>query len=178
MYKYLTAALLLMCFHQSFAQSKVNKGFKKYMIYANKTLEFKNKDSMHFSAQMVDGKDWVFVYHYQADEYADMTDDEFTEMIYFVVPSGAANFELTGASLRAAYLRSCFCMERGWHKISDGVIKGTKNTDGTWNVGISINTPREPDRSANPLAIDVSGKFSLADTRPAKSKKVKRKKRA
>jgi hypothetical protein len=156
------------------AQEKINKGFRTFKAFPCKKLQFNMNDSFSFSAQMLPGKKMVFEYYYKADEDEYMSDDEYVERIYFEVPAGATNFHLHDSTLKAAYLRSCFCMDRGWHRVASGYIHGKKINSKTWEVEISITTEKEPDRSAGPIAVDVQGRFTLQPRPVVKKKTVKK----
>jgi hypothetical protein len=168
--KTLFFSLLSVAFFTVFAQPKINKGETLYRIYTNKSLQIIN-DSENFSAQIDTGKDLVFEYYMRADERADMSDDEYTEKILFSAPKNVKSFNYTGKTLNAVFLRGCFCMDRGWHPISDGFIKGKKINSTTWIVEMDIMTKADPSRNANAITKKIKATFKIYAASPAKKKK-------
>jgi len=146
-----------------FAQErKINKGETWYRIYTGKSLEMKTDKQNNFSANIINtGNFLVFEYYKRADEYADMTDDEYMEKIVFEVPKNAKSFNFTDVSLKAAFLRSCFCPDRGWHEINVGFIKGKKINATTWNVEIDIMTKPDMVRKSAPIAMKFKATYKV-----------------
>lgn len=146
-----------------FAQErKINKGETWYRIYPRKFVEMKADQQNNFYANVIDSANFIeFEYYKRADEYEDMTDDEYMEKILFSVPKNAKSFNYTDVSLKAAYLRSCFCADRGWHDINVGFIKGKKINATTWNVEIDIMTKPDMARKAAPLTMKFNATYKV-----------------
>lgn len=154
-----------------FAQEgKINKGETWYRIYPKKSLQITNDADKGYFAQVLDGDELVFEYQQRKDEYADMTDDEYTEKILFSVPKKAASFNYTGTTLKAAFLMGCFCPDRGWHQISDGFIKGKKLKNNTWKVEMDVMTKADPSRHANSVTRKMNVIFKPVKPIPVKKK--------
>ncbi|MEI6507247.1 MAG: hypothetical protein WCO54_02115 [Bacteroidota bacterium] len=154
---------ILICFSiATFAQkSKINKGETWYHIFTGKSLEIKTDNQKNFSAQVIDGNDLVFEYGMRADENPDLTDDEYTEKILFSVPKNAKSFMYTDTTLKAAFLRGCFCIDRGWHNVNTGFIKGKKINATTWQVEIDVMTQPNIERNFRPIAKKFKAVFKV-----------------
>jgi hypothetical protein len=140
---------------------KINKGETWHRIYPNQSFELQSIDGENYSVLQGDGEDLTFEYYKRADEYVEMSDDEYTEKIVFSVPKNAKSFNYTGATLKAAFLRGCFCPDRGWHAISDGFIKGKKINATTWQVEVDVMTKPNPSRGANAVSRKFKATFKL-----------------
>jgi hypothetical protein len=165
--------LLLACpFAPIYAQQgAINKGETWYRIYPDKSLELKTDERNNFSALMTDGKDLVFEYYMRADDRADVTDDEYTEKIVFAVPKQAKTFVYKDSTLKAAFLKGCFCVDRGWHRVNNGVIRGKKLTATTWQVQLDVMTQGEPERNIKPVTKTFKAVYKIYS--PGTRKKTK-----
>jgi hypothetical protein len=92
---------------------------------------------------VVDGDHILFEYTHTGAQRDDVFDDEWAEMITFVINKDATHFELTNEQIEGA---KCFYREFGaWYahnqySIKDGIIKGRKIFGTKWEIYVSVQT--------------------------------------
>ena len=169
-YTILFTFLLLFGFTHA-QEGPINKGETWHRIYPDKSLELKVDEHYNFYAEVAGGKDLVFEYYMRADEYVERSDDEYTEKILFSVPKKATSFFYTDTTLKAAFLRGCFCPDRGWHLFSDGFIKGKKINSTTWHVEIDVMTKPDLSRNSNAVTKRFKANYMIYAAPVSKKKK-------
>lgn len=129
---------IMVAFVATAQQGKMNAAKNEYKVLAAKTIQIKDNGANGIYAEIVEGDKSVFQYRYQSAEDPSMSDDELVEFYTFQVkPDKTGKFELTGNALTNSmpyYSRSCFCADRGYHKITGGKITGVKMTKTTWLI--------------------------------------------
>ena len=156
----------------AYAQDKnIIKGVKKYNVYTNKDVAFKEDPLHNVYAEIVDGNNLAFEYMMRADKHLNMTDDEYMERILFSVPKNAKSFFYTDTTLKAALLIGCFCPNRGWFTFSDGFIKGKKINATTWKVEMDVMTKPNPEKRANAMTRKIKANFVMVKPSVTNTKK-------
>jgi hypothetical protein len=140
--KFITAYLFVFClFTQSiFGQSMTfNPGKHTTTWMQKQQIVFQyGTDSTQFNPEWKSGEYWIFEHRYSAPEYAEVADDEVSEsFVWQIKPTSKKKIVLTGNQLKvsnAYFLKSCFCLERGYHKVADGKVSMTRMNNGFWKV--------------------------------------------
>lgn len=169
------AFIFIACAGAAFAQGRINKGETWYRIYPGKALRMQYEEQ-NFYTQTLAGDSLLFEYYKRNDERAEMSDDEYAEKIVFAVARNAKAFNYTGETLKAAFLRSCFCPDRGWHEISDGFIKGKKINATTWQIEMDVMTKADPSRNAQAVTRRLKAMFKVYRAPAPKTKSTAKKK--
>lgn len=107
-------------------------------IAVNYNSEFERLDY-----SIVDGDQILFEYNHTGAQRDDVLDDEWGEMIRFILNKDATSFEFTDEEIEDA---KCFYQIFGaWfahnqYSIKDGIIKGRKINSHIWEIYVSIET--------------------------------------
>lgn len=115
-------------------------GIAAFEFYADAKLVITDQEDW-FSFEKVSGDHLVFKYEFVYDDAPDIIDDEYSEVVWFEVNPEGDSFEIDLSDFeqyKGLYGRLCFCVDGGWHKISDGCIYGKKIKDNTWNISMAI----------------------------------------
>jgi|688.fasta_scaffold95158_2 hypothetical protein len=112
-------------------------------------------DSGQFNPEWKAGDNWLFEHRYSAPEYAEVADDEVSEtFVWQIKPTTNKKIVLTGKDLIAAnayFLKSCFCLDRGYHKVTDGKITMIRMSNGFWKVDFEFEL--EAKNGAQPIKV-------------------------
>jgi len=66
-----------------------------------------------------------------------IADDEFTEKLFFEVPTSLSNFQIQNEELKTAkmvYGSLAYSRDRGYYKVEKGCMEGMKMENGSWKV--------------------------------------------
>ncbi len=116
--------------------TKQTSGKIKTTFHGKSKLELKQDESGSVYPKISEGKKWVLEYKYTAPENPDIADDEYSETFTFQIkkPCGK-RFKITDLKkANAIFLKSCFCADRGYSKITEGKITGKKIDKNTWEI--------------------------------------------
>jgi hypothetical protein len=126
-------------------------------IDVNYSSEFKRNDY-----SIKDGENILFEYIHIGAECEDRYDDEWGENLTFIVNKDTTDFEIKNGDIENL---KCFYQEYGaWvrhnqYQIKDGIIKGKKRLDNTWEISVSVlTTPLFDD--VQPKKIEFTGTFN------------------
>jgi hypothetical protein len=92
---------------------------------------------------ILDGENILFEYDHSGAECDDIYDDEWGENLTFIINKETKGFELLDGDIVDI---KCFYQEYGaWvrhnqHQIKDGIIKGKKISENTWEINVSVLT--------------------------------------
>lgn len=106
----------------------------------NSAIEIKNNQNFN-EVSIIEGNKLVFEFKYVKDDEPFIADDELTETILFEIDDNSDSFELIDNDLEDASVvfgRFCFCVDAGYHLISNGCINGQKLADDKWQINMSI----------------------------------------
>ena len=101
-----------------------------------------NNDQGYEFISIEGGESLVFKYRYTADDDEEIADDEYSEILYFEIDKNLNNFSYSNddlLNLQMYMQRFCFCPSIPIIQISIGNIFGTKQSNGNWNISLSIN---------------------------------------
>ncbi len=149
-------------------RNKPNPSKTEAVILKSSSLTIKRgeeSDSNNYYPQMNAGKMWVFQYSYTASEYPEITDDEYTESFSFqLAPPKGNSFRISGKGIAAAnsiFQKSCFCADRGYFRIKEGTITGTKLNNSTWVVNVEITVPPKGDLSIGSIKKKFTTRYRI-----------------
>lgn len=136
--------------------NKPGKGTVEFIFYDRSDLKVTEYDR-GVSVEKVAGNKLVFKYQYVADDEPNIADDEYSEIIWFVVDPKGDSFEIHSDDFEdsgASFGRMCFCADGGFHWISDGCIYGKKTGEGKWEVSIAIQSETNYDKYTRMIQAD------------------------
>ena len=90
--------------------------------------------------QVKPGNDLVFLYTHTGPDCKNIADEEYVDRLIFKVPAGINSFNYENSQLTdlmCLFMRSAF-WTNGASSITVGYVKGTKRSDGKWNVEINV----------------------------------------
>lgn len=120
-------------------------GTVNYSYYLNSKLEIVDQENSYIKwANIKDGNNLVFEYHFIADDDEQIADDEYSETIRFEIDPTLDEFTYTDNSLEninTTLTKYCFC----WFQLSDsksakpkGTISGKKVSENEWEINLDI----------------------------------------
>lgn len=131
--------------HFSFAQeAKMNPESEEFIWRKNQLLYFNyaQDDSNQFNPELKAGDNWFFQYTHRSAENPEVSDDEMTQTIGFMIkPTKRKCFTIKDKKLLEAntyYMMGCFCLERGFHKVDKGSIQFKKLKNNQWQVSLKL----------------------------------------
>ena len=86
-------------------------------------------------------KDMVVIqYNKHHAENPEVSDDEFHESLMFEVPAAWNSFVFRKKikQSKAIYQMGCFCVERGYYEVQEGVITGKKLSNGNYYITADV----------------------------------------
>ena len=129
----------------SFAQeAKMNPETEEFIWRKNQLLYFNyaQDDSNQFNPELKSGDNWFFQYTHRSAESPEVSDDEMTQTIGFMIkPTKKKCFKISDKQLNEAntyYMMGCFCLERGFHKVNQGSIHFKKLKNNQWQVTMKL----------------------------------------
>lgn len=144
------------------SEMKPEKTSTKWIKNQQILFQYSYPDSMSFSPTWRPGRNRIFEYIYQASENPDVSDDELTEIVCFQLPNtGSLSFTLKDSALikaKAYFMRGCFCPDRGYVLLNQGIIQGKKLSDKIWSISINVTVSG----SQGEYQRKYSGKFKYA----------------
>lgn len=151
---------------QLFAQDKITPAVKSYEAVAGKTIELNDNGANGIYANIINQKGMIlFRYTFTASQNESVTDDEYTETLAFTfAPDKTGKFTLKGEELKKAkayFYKGCFCMDRGYMPILDGVITATKMSKTTWYVNMNVSYKSKQGDSEQNLTKKLKGTFKI-----------------
>jgi len=120
--------------------NRVNPGDISYEFF-NDSRMMLITDQVFETLVIEPGDKTVFSYFFKAKDDINLSDDEYTESIFFEVDNSLDSFSLNDNDLRTTSLfikRSCFCTNTAAVFPGIGSVSGTKLANGNWSVSISI----------------------------------------
>lgn len=153
---------------QLFAQDKITPAVKSFEALSGKTIELNDNGANGVYANIIEKKGMVlFRYTFTASQNESVTDDEYTETLAFTyTPDKTGRFTLKGEALKKAkayFYKGCFCMDRGYMPILDGVITGTKMSKTTWYVKMNVSYKSKQGDSEQIVTKKLTGTFTLTN---------------
>lgn len=120
-------------------------GTANYFYYVNSKLEIIDQENSYINwANIKNGNNLVFEYHFIADDDEQIADDEYSETIRFEINPTLDEFTYTDNSLEninTTLTKYCFC----WFQLSDsksakskGTIHGKKVSENEWKINLDI----------------------------------------
>ncbi len=121
------------------ANSDCTKETHTYEFYSNSKIDTTRTQAGLFF-QINPGSDLVFSYTHVGPDCKNVADEEYTDKFVFKVPAGANSFNYQDAQLADAvclFIKIAF-LTTGASPATAGYVKGTKRTDGKWDVEINV----------------------------------------
>ncbi len=151
---------------QLFAQDKMTPAIKTFAARTGKAIVLKDNGANGIYADITDSKNSVmFEYKFIAAQNDAMSDDEYTETVAFsIIPDKTGRFVLKGDGLKKAqghFYKGCFCLDRGYAPIIDGLITGTKLSKTTWYVTIDVKIKIKQGDTEQIVSKKLKGKFII-----------------
>ncbi|MES2559521.1 MAG: hypothetical protein V4590_07270 [Bacteroidota bacterium] len=151
---------------QLFAQDRMTPAVKTFEARTGKAIVLKDNNANGIYADITDNSSSVmFEYKFTASQNDAMSDDEYTETLGFnIVPDKTGKFVLKGEELRKAqgyFYKGCFCMDRGYAPIIDGIITGVKLSKTTWYVSVNVQIKTKQGDSEQTITKKLKGKFTI-----------------
>ena len=106
----------------------------------------------------------VFQFNYSYNDDPIIIDDEYSEEIKVEIEPGINNFIISGDDLRksnAVFGTFNFSPNAGYHRITDGCIKGIKINENEWQIDLNIIASAE----YGDLAKMLSERFTIDKTK-------------
>lgn len=117
----------------------------KFVFHENATLEITEEDNGSedgwITVEVIKGENLVFEYYYEKKDKEMIADDEFTESLYFEIPTDLDSFLIDTEHLEeanAVYGIFCFCINAGFHRMPSGCIKGEKISESEWLIELIL----------------------------------------
>ena len=151
---------------QLFAQDKITPAKKTFEAKTNQAIVLKDNGANGIYAEITDKSNSVmFEYKYIASQNDAMSDDEYTETLAFnIVPDKTGKFTLKGGDLQKAqgyFYKGCFCMDRGYMPIVDGIITGAKLSKTVWYVTINVTVKSKQGEAEQLITKKIKGKVTI-----------------
>jgi len=89
------------------------------------------------SAEIIPGYAQTFEMNRTYQDDPRIADDEFTEKLFFEVPSGLTNFQIQDEELKAAkmiYATLAYSRDGGYYGVEKGCMEGKKLEDNSWKI--------------------------------------------
>jgi hypothetical protein len=119
--------------------SDCTKDIHQYEFYSNSKIDTTRTQAGLFF-QINPGNDLVFSYTHTGPDCKSIADEEYTDKFVFKVPAGVNSFNYQDAQLTDAmclFIKISF-FTNGASPATSGFVKGTKRTDGKWDVEINV----------------------------------------
>lgn len=117
----------------------------EFTYYENSSLEIVSNNASEQWANIKDGDNLVFEYHFVFDDELMIADDEYSESIRFEVDAGLTDFSYNPSdleTLKVTLTRACFCLfskDADYKFISPtGNITGKKLSETQWEVALDV----------------------------------------
>ncbi len=120
--------------------SNTNDSHKEYSFTENSRIALDNQEPHPF-IKIESGENLVFKYYFQKEDNENISDDEYSEAIFFEIDSDVDHFSYTNeelASINTYFDKYCFCIREGSTPIIEGIIKGNKIENLSWDIEIDI----------------------------------------
>ncbi len=131
-----------------------------YEFYEDSEIVMVNDQGFEY-INIDNGINKVFKYVYVAEEQEQISDDEYAEFLYFEIDSDLDSFSYSDDELLDLQMymqRSCFCASLPLVPISSGMATGTKQSNGNWNISLSISFTW--DEQSETVSRTIEGLFS------------------
>jgi hypothetical protein len=141
---YRISLIIICCFlifscKKDLAQSDCTKDIYTHEYYINSKIDtIVNPAGLFF--QINPGNDLIFLYTHIGSDCKNIADEEYVDRLVFKVPAGSSSFNYENSQLTdllCLFMRSSF-WSNGASGITTGFVKGTKRTDGKWDVEINV----------------------------------------
>lgn len=124
------------------------------VLHPNSALQV-TEDSIIQNIEVISGNKLVFDHWFEKDDKANISDDEFSDWIYFEIDPDVKEFSYSDSTLseiNALYEYSCFCIGPFHYRIESGTISGTKKGE-KWDVDIDVEIDRSFDIVSKSLSV-------------------------
>ena len=138
-YAFIISACIVFFSCKKEADSDCTKEIHQYEFYSNSKIDTTRTQAGLFF-QINPGSDLVFIYTHTGPDCKSIVDEEYTDKLVFKVPAGVNSFNYQDAQLKDAI---CLFIKiamftNGASPATSGFVKGTKRSDGKWDVEINV----------------------------------------
>jgi len=131
-----------------------------YEFYEDSEIVVVNDQGFEY-INIDNGINTVFKYIFVAEEEEQIADDEYAEFLHFEIDPDLDSFTYSDDELLDLQMymqRSCFCASLPLVPISAGMVTGTKQSNGNWNISMSISFAW--DEQSETVSRTIEGVFS------------------